>query len=875
MLNRGWLLGVMVLAMALSVQGAEVIFKPTKVDGPVHDPAQHSYWFGPFCECASVLDFDGDGDLDIAAGRNWYEAPNWTKHANFRDGAETNGPETDDNSEFAMDVNFDGKMDIVSSGWMFLKGAFWYENPGKKDVVWKSTRIHQAVNMEGVIHGDIDGDGDDDILCNHWALVKGQGMTWLEHIRKAPWFVEHVVGTEGDIHGNGLGDINGDKRVDIVTPVGWYEQPKRATDTPWMFHPDYEFQPAKGKGGAGSHPILVYDVDGDGRNDIIIGSAHAYGLAWLQQKVDAAGKRTFTTRWVETDFSQIHTFAMGDLNGDGKPDLVTGKRLFAHHGHDIGAFEPLYTFWYDLKGGSFERHILSYNHLPFYPEEGGINPPPNYVVSAGMKLNIADLNKDGRNDIIIAGKGGLYVFYNHGSPPTPPLLHKLAPEEDYPTWRPWPEYEILFNSKDLTGWKVPEGDKGHWKVVEGVIDYDARSEAKGDKNLWTAESFEDFSLHVEWRLKETTGLYPMRTILPDGSYKTDANGKVIETPTPNADSGILLRGVDRGQVNIWCWPIGSGELWSVRNDQKSTPEQRAAAVPKVRADNPVGQWNSLDITVVGDRVTVMLNNKMVIENAQIPGLPKSGPIGLQHHGGIDQKTGQLGPASSLVQFRNVLIRKLPRQTGQSKAAQKTSADGFATLFNGKDLTGWITGPDNFWVVQDGVLTVTRPSDGKEHNFDYLWTKDTYGDFVLDLEFKVTQGTNSGIFFHTSDLKDPVYTGIEVQICDSAGRSGLSKTATAGAIYDCLAPTKSAIKPAGAWNRCILTCKGSRVEVVLNGEKIIDMDVDRWAKAGQNPDPDRTPNKFKRAIKDFARVGYVGFQDHGRPVWYRNIKIKRL
>ena len=410
----------MVLAMALPVRAGEVIFMPTKIDGPVHDPAQHSYWFGPFCECASVLDFDGDGDLDIAAGRNWYEAPNWTKHANFRDGAETNGPETDDNSEFAMDVNFDGKMDIVSSGWMFLKGAFWYENPGKKDVVWKSTRIHHAINMEGVIHGDIDGDGDDDILCNHWALVKGQGMTWLEHINKAPWFVEHVVGTEGDIHGNGLGDINGDGRVDIVTPVGWYEQPKRATDTPWTFHADYEFASAKGKGGPASHPILVYDVDGDGRNDIIIGASHNYGLAWLRQKVDGSGKRTFTTHWVETDFSQFHTLAMGDLNGDGKPDLVTGKRLFAHHGHDIGAFEPLYTFWYDLKGGQFERHILSYNHLPYYPEEGGINPPPNYVVSAGMKLNIADLNKDGRNDIVIAGKGGLYVFYNQGNPPTPP-----------------------------------------------------------------------------------------------------------------------------------------------------------------------------------------------------------------------------------------------------------------------------------------------------------------------------------------------------------------------------------------------------------------------------------------------------------------------
>ena len=870
--KRGCLWAALVVAMALSVQAGEVIFVPLKIDGPLHDPAQNSYWFGPFCECASVLDVDGDGDLDIASGRNWYEAPHWIKHADFRDGAETNGPETDDNSEFAMDVNFDGRPDVVSSGWMFLKGAFWYENPGTKGKVWKSTRIHQAQNMEGVIHGDIDGDGDQDVLCNHWSLVKGQGMTWLEHIDREPWFVEHVVGTKGDMHGNGLGDINMDGRMDIVTPVGWYEQPRRATDTPWTFHADYKFVPAQGRGGAGSHPILVYDVDADGLNDIIIGSAHAYGLAWLEQKVDGTGNREFETHWVETDFSQVHTMALGDLNGDGTPDLVTGKRLFAHHGDDIGAFEPLYAFWYDIQGGRFERHILSFNHLPYYPDEGGINPPPNYVVSVGMKLNIADMNEDGRNDVIIAGKGGLYVFYNEGSPTTPPRQHKLPPEEVYPTWRQWPRYQVLFNSKDLTGWKVPEGDNGHWKVIDGVIDYDAMSEAKGDRNLWTQESFDDFSLHVEWRFKRTSGLYQMPTILPDGSYKTDADGNVIRTPTPNADSGILLRGTGRGQVNLWCWPIGSGEMWSVRLDKSLTPEQRAAVVPKVPADRPVGQWNSMDITVIGDRVTVMLNNKLVIEDAEVPGLPESGPIGLQHHGGVNRKTGEFSPASSLVQFRNVLIRKLP--PGSKRQTASTSEGGFVALFNGRDLTGWASGPDNSWIVRDGMLTVRRDNmDGKEHNFDYLWTKDTYGDFILDLEFKVMQGTNSGIFFRTSDLKDPVYTGIEIQVANSYGRQRISKTGTAGAVYGCQAPSKNTIKPPGEWNRCILTCQGGRIQVVLNGEPVIDMDADRWTTPRHNPDG--TPNKFPRAIKDFARVGYVGLQDHGRPVWYRNIRIKRL
>ena len=115
--------------------------------------------------------------------------------------------------------------------------------------------------MEGVIHGDIDGDGDDDILCNHWSLVPGQGMTWLESIDREPWLVEHVIGTEGEKHGNGLGDINGDGRMDIVTPVGWYEGPADPAGDKWTFHADYRFVVNVGSKAA-SHPMLVHDVNG-------------------------------------------------------------------------------------------------------------------------------------------------------------------------------------------------------------------------------------------------------------------------------------------------------------------------------------------------------------------------------------------------------------------------------------------------------------------------------------------------------------------------------------------------------------------------------------------------------------------------------------
>ena len=213
----------------------------------------------------------------------------------------------------------------------------------------------------------------------------------------------------------------------------------------------------------------------------------------------------------------------------------------------------------------------------------------------------------------------------------------------------------LFNGQDLGGWKIPEGDNGHWKVLDGVIDYDARSEAKKDKNLWTAKEYKDFVLRVDWRLKATPFVYEKaRIIMPDGSYKLDENGKIINFSIPDSDSGILLR--SGPQVNIWCWPAGSGELWQIRNNQDNPPEVRAAAVPKMHADKNIGEWNAFEITLKGDRVTIILNGKTVIENAQMPGIAEKGPIGLQHHG--NWRDGKYVGPPSLVQFRNIFIKEL-------------------------------------------------------------------------------------------------------------------------------------------------------------------------------------------------------------------------
>lgn len=217
----------------------------------------------------------------------------------------------------------------------------------------------------------------------------------------------------------------------------------------------------------------------------------------------------------------------------------------------------------------------------------------------------------------------------------------------------------LFDGKDLEAWKVPEGDNGHWKIVDGVIDYDARSEAKKDKNLWTKKSFKDFVLLVDWRLKPDMGVKKsVPLILPDGSTKKGADGKDETVEIDDVDSGIYLRGQANAQVNIWLWPVGSGEVWGYRTNPKMPKEVRAGVTPKKKADRPRGEWNTFEITMKGDRLTVKLNGEEVISNAQLPGVAEEGPIALQHHGAWDAKGMRWTGSPSLVQFRNIYIKEL-------------------------------------------------------------------------------------------------------------------------------------------------------------------------------------------------------------------------
>lgn len=215
----------------------------------------------------------------------------------------------------------------------------------------------------------------------------------------------------------------------------------------------------------------------------------------------------------------------------------------------------------------------------------------------------------------------------------------------------------LFNGRDFTGWKVPPGDNGHWRIADGVIDYDAESEASGDKSLWSEREFGDFVLRAEWRIKSTPYVNPSVPIIRfDGSHKKDASGRDIRIAVPDSDSGIYLRGSSKAQVNIWSWPIGSGEVYGYRTDKAMPAAVRAGVTPQRNADRDIGEWNAFEITMRGTRLDVILNGEPVIVAAELPGVAARGAIALQHHG--EKKGGVWTSPPSLVQFRNISIREL-------------------------------------------------------------------------------------------------------------------------------------------------------------------------------------------------------------------------
>jgi hypothetical protein len=360
-------------------------------------------------EAVAIMDMNGDGRPDITSGAYWYENPgaaggSWKQHK-FRD-VEIKGDYVEDCAEFAIDVNHDGALDIVSSGWDSYEIS-WYENSRKPDVLWTKHFIVDSEFTEGMVLADIDGDGKSDVIAAHY---RPSGLVWISFAGPQP-AVHRVGGIEGDGHGVGVADLDGDGKADILTVHGWYKNIDAAHDQ-WQWMPEWDL-------GETGFPILGYDVNNDGKMDLIYGQGHGVGLYWLEQS-EENGKRVWTRHLIDDSYSQVHALALADLDGDGQPELIAGKRYRAHNEGDPGANEPIVLYYYkiDRKTATFTRFPISYNGT------GG----------AGTEIQVVDLDGDGDLDIVVGGKTGVHWFENL-------TIDKVSPEvreKEWQSMQTWP-----------------------------------------------------------------------------------------------------------------------------------------------------------------------------------------------------------------------------------------------------------------------------------------------------------------------------------------------------------------------------------------------------------------------------------------------------
>ncbi len=338
-------------------------------------------------EGITTLDMNNDGRPDLLSGAYWYENPGasggeWKRHQYRTVGIMNEF--VSDCGEWTIDVNHDGAPDVVTTGWM-VNGLWWYENPKQQDVQWKSHLITDSFDTEGGVLADINGDGKPDIALAHY---NHSGILWVDFSGPEPK-VHHVGSKEQDGHGIGVADIDGDGKPDILTPFGWFRNLDADKDQ-WEWHGDWQL-------GDAGFPILGYDVNNDGKLDLIYGQGHSYGLYWLEQ-TSSAGKRNWVKHVIDESYSQVHALKLADIDGDGTPELLAGKRYRGHSGNDPGSYDPIVVYSYKInrKTGEFTRTAMSVNG----------------TAGAGTQFIAEDLDGDGDIDVATAGKTGVHFFEN-------------------------------------------------------------------------------------------------------------------------------------------------------------------------------------------------------------------------------------------------------------------------------------------------------------------------------------------------------------------------------------------------------------------------------------------------------------------------------
>jgi hypothetical protein len=414
------------------------------------------------------------------------------------------------------------------------------------------------------------------------------------------------------------------------------------------------------------------------------------------------------------------------------------------------------------------------------------------------------------------------------------------------TVKPPRGFTALFNGQDLTGWRG--GDTFDPRKLQAMpADQREAQIAKWTQTMkahWRAENAE--------LVNDGQGAYAT-TEKDYGDFELLVEYKTV----PKADSGIYLRGCP--QVQIWDYtekekfPLGadkgSGGLW---NNSPGAPGKD----PLVLADKPFGQWNAFRVLMVGARVSVWLNGKLVVDHALLENyydrktpVPPKGPIELQTHGGE-------------IRWRNIFIREIGSDEANKILASHGGA-GFKSIFNGRDFTGW-AGPTNNYEVVNGTIQC------KPHKGGTIYATAEYSDFLARMEIKLPPGGNNGLAIRYPGTGDVAYGGMcELQVLDDnyeqATGDKIDPRQAHGSAYGMVAAARGYQHPIGQWNFEEVTVKGSKIKVELNGTVILDCDLSKvtdYLANHEHPGKDRT-------------TGYFGFAGHNDPVAFRKILIKPL